>query len=395
MMVELYILNRNYEQIDVLDSFKSLLWVKRYTQFGDCEIYISASERNVSLLQRGNFIRRDDDDMICRIVSVQIETDEELGNHLVVVGKDCRDILNQRIIWRQTTYKGTAEGFIRRIINENFIATPTLRSQRNIPNLKLRASNGFDDELNIQSSYEIVGEKVIEVCSTFGYGSRMLWDGENFIFELYKGTDRSYNQEENDYVVFSPDFENLASSNYAVDSSEYRTVALVGGQGEGADRVLTTYEVSDAVGIDRYEVFVDADSVSDSMSYEDLVEMYPGGTIEEVETDRFIYSVNGEPIALLDKGDEPSNATLNSMLYVQILSEKGRDALAEHVILTTFEGSVEPYASYKYGQDYFLGDIVTVRNEYGIETSARITEVIESFDENGYSLIPTFEYEEV
>ena len=76
-------------------------------------------------------------------------------------------------------------------------------------------------------------------------------------------------------------------------------------------------------------------------------------------------------------------------------SEQGRDALSEHVILTTFDGSVEPYASYKYGKDYFLGDIVTVRNEYGIETSARITEVIESFDENGYTLIPTFEYEEV
>ena len=395
-MVEIYILDRNYETIDVVDGFESLFWAKRYTEFGDCEVYITANERTVELFQRGHFIRRDDDDMICRIVSVKIETDAELGNHLVVVGKDCRDILNQRVIWRQTTYKGTAEGFIRRIIDENFIATPTLRSQRNIPNLKLRASSGgFSDDINIQSSYDVVGEKIIEICTTFGYGSRMLWDGENFVFELYKGVDRSYNQEENDCVVFSPDFENLASSEYSVDSSEYRTVALVGGQGEGADRVLTTYEVSDAVGIDRYEMFVDADSISDSMSYEDLVAMYPGGTIEEVSTDNFVYKVNGEPIALLDKGDEPSNATLNSMLYVQILSEQGRDALSEHVILTTFDGSVEPYASYKYGKDYFLGDIVTVRNEYGIEASARITEVIESFDGNGYSLIPTFEYMEV
>lgn len=42
-----------------------------------------------------------------------------------------------------------------------------------------------------------------------------------------------------------------------------------------------------------------------------------------------------------------------------------------------------------------LGDIVTVQNEYGITMNARITEVIETFDENGYSVSPKFEYEEV
>lgn len=41
--------------------------------------------------------------------------------------------------------------------------------------------------------------------------------------------------------------------------------------------------------------------------------------------------------------------------------------------------------------DYNLGDIVEVENEYGLKARVRITEVIESEDENGYTCIPKFE----
>ena len=41
-------------------------------------------------------------------------------------------------------------------------------------------------------------------------------------------------------------------------------------------------------------------------------------------------------------------------------------------------------------EDFFLGDIVQIENEYGIQAQPRIIEIIESEDENGISVIPTF-----
>ena len=105
--MDLWILNKNFEQIGVLDDYKSLIWAKRYNSLGDCEVYIGANDRTFELLQEGNYIiKADDDDMVCRIETVELDTDTEQGDYLIVTGVDCRKILNQRVIWNQTNYKG-------------------------------------------------------------------------------------------------------------------------------------------------------------------------------------------------------------------------------------------------------------------------------------------------
>ena len=47
--------------------------------------------------------------------------------------------------------------------------------------------------------------------------------------------------------------------------------------------------------------------------------------------------------------------------------------------------------TFVYKTDYNLGDVVTVENEYGISVGARIVEVVEVDDDNGYSVQPKFE----
>jgi len=46
---------------------------------------------------------------------------------------------------------------------------------------------------------------------------------------------------------------------------------------------------------------------------------------------------------------------------------------------------------FKYGEDFFMGDIVQVENEYDVKGTARVIELIRSQDENGYSEYPTFD----
>lgn len=389
--METYILDKSYTQIGIVDGYASFIWAKRYFEFGDCEIYISASQKNIDLLQQGHFIVRTDDDMICRIMNIELETNEESGDYLIVKGEDCRSILNQRIVWKQTNFKGRVGTFLARLLDQNIINAD---SSRKIPEFKRRSFDAFTERIDIQTTYDRIGDKVIEVCRMYGLGSRVTFEDGNFTFNLYRGTDRSYGQSVNPYVIFSPDFENLGTTRYTSDSSNVYSIAMVAGAGEGNKRLRTTTGASNRTGIDRYELFVDANDISNELSYEDLTELYPGGSISTV-SGKVYYTVDGVRIATLDSATDPTQAVLENTPYYEMLVERGQEKLAETGTVITFDGEVEPNHSFIYGKDYFLGDIVTVRNEYGVEANARITEVIESFDGSGHSIIPTFEYIEV
>ena len=52
------------------------------------------------------------------------------------------------------------------------------------------------------------------------------------------------------------------------------------------------------------------------------------------------------------------------------------------------------YSSFQIDRDFFLGDLVEIVDEYGHEMTPRVTEVIESQDETGYTCIPTFANDE-
>lgn len=345
--MELYVLDANREQIGIIDDYKSLIWAKRYIQFGDCEIYVRACEEYFSLLRKGHYLYRDDDDMVCRIDKLELDTSAEDGNYLIATGNDCRSILNQRIIWEQINYSGTVENYIRTLIGRNMIFSTV--PDRNIDFFRLGLTAGLTDTIDEQTTYTSLGEKVIELCNTYKYGSKVELGLDNsFVFSIYKGVDRSYNQDILDHVVFSPEFDNIVSSKYITDSNNIKNVALVAGEGEGVERKRSI--VGSASGLSRYELYVDARDVSSQ--------------VEEGET--------------ID--------------YDAVLSTRGAEALAEYGIVESFEGEVEPHYSYKYGVDYCLGDIVQVVNEYGVSSSVRITEVIETFDQDGYSIIPTFQY---
>jgi len=348
--MDLYVLNKHFEQIAVIDDFKSLIWAKRYSKFGDCELYVRACNEYIETMNEGYYLVRNDDDMVCRLRSVELDTDTEQGDFLIAVGDDARNLLNQRVVWQQTNYSGTVEDYVRQLITDNVI-NPSMAA-RVLDNIILGDRVGLPATISEQVTYSQLGEKIIEICSAYNYGSRMRLDDSNrLVFEMYEGLDRSYNQDVNDHVVFSPEFDNVISSKYKIDWTNLKNVALIAGEGEGVNR--RRYILGNRTGYDRYELYVDARDVSS--------EVEEGQTID----------------------------------YDATLKARGIEALGEYGTTISFEGEVEPNYSYKYGVDYNLGDIVQVMNDYGVSTSARITEVIESFDENGHSIIPTFEYQEV
>ena len=55
-----------------------------------------------------------------------------------------------------------------------------------------------------------------------------------------------------------------------------------------------------------------------------------------------------------------------------------------------FEGEVETNKPFEYGVDFYIGDVVQLQNEYGIEGPAYIAELVFSVNESGRAVYPTF-----
>lgn len=73
------------------------------------------------------------------------------------------------------------------------------------------------------------------------------------------------------------------------------------------------------------------------------------------------------------------------------LKARGSENLSEYTAKTAFESKVEATQLFKYGEDFFIGDIVQIANEYDHEGRAYISELVISQNEDGVSIYPTFQ----
>lgn len=343
----LHLLDENRELIDIVSHFEQILWTKKYNDVGGCLITLAVDKDLLTqLLYEVKYISREDDDMVCEIAKISLNVDKETGKKTInVTGLAVSNILNRRIVWEQTNYTTTAEIYIRRLIADS-IVNPT-NKDRLVPYVTLGSFLPFTSErITKQVTHDNVLDTIKDLCTTYNYGFKLILNQDNtFSFKLYRGLDCSKNQSENDYVVFSTDYNNLNSLDWEIDYSDLKNVALVGGEGEGTAR--KTAVVGTATGIDRYEMFVDASGVSSE-----------------------------------------EGAITN---YSDLLIENGEEALSKQKAKQTLNCSID-VDSYVYKEDYDLGYKVTIEDtDFGITFDATIVEVVETEDINGYRVTVNLE----
>lgn len=93
---------------------------------------------------------------------------------------------------------------------------------------------------SLQETLEEIGE-----ANQVAYGVRLNAQIPQMEFWTRQGVDRTVSQSENEPVFYSTELDDVLSSEYFYDSSSYRNIALVAGEGEGADRMLVTVENTD------------------------------------------------------------------------------------------------------------------------------------------------------
>lgn len=352
--MQLRLLNENYIPLEVIDTYKSLIWTDRYDLCGEFELCLDPLSIIAKTIRKDYYLELDNSEHHMIIEDFNTETDFDDGDLLIVKGRSLESILDRRVVWPQTICDGNFQNQMEKLITDAII-NPSI-SDRRIPNFVFKRSNDpnitkltFQGQFTGDNLYTVV----TEACRKAKCGFKILLteDGK-FEFQLYYGVDRSYDQYDRPVVAFSPGFENLRKSTYKENNSPFKSIAIVAGEGEGAARKSVAVQASESKsGLLRRELYVDARDIS----------------------------TNTE-----------SGTNLTETQYNDLLKERGVRDLNENFYIRSFEGEAETNSTFILNKDFFIGDIVHIANQYGKEAKSRVSEIIFSHDKDKLTIVPTF-----
>lgn len=352
-MKELFILDKDFKSTFLIDSFRSFIWTDRYQEAGDFEIELSMSSELLDMFVPDFYLYNKKSEHLMIIENRNIKTDLEEGNTIIITGHSLESIIERRIVWSQIIFEEKSlQDAIKQLLDDAII-NPSDES-RKIDNFIFEYSD--DDAIvnSVVTAQLTAGDSIYEFieseCKQRGFGFKVTLNNDNqFVFKLYNGVNRSYSQNVNPYVIFSPKFDNILGSEYLENKQEYKNVGLVGGEGEGdAQKFATATDGSDEItGLNRREVYIQC----------------------ELST---------------------NNAKVASGDYIEQLKKYGELSLLDYKYEKLLDGELEDGVVFTYGVDYEIGDTVQVEDEYGNSNVAYISELIFSVETTGERMYPTF-----
>lgn len=361
------------------DTFESLIWTVRIIEEGDFEFYTLVREDLIDIFKIGRFLFcdtfYDSKTELASLMIIQtweITSDAESGTKFKVTGKDLKNILDWRIVWGRVTFPIATKcnEIITTLLNDNLInpkdwtrtyqdgdkgsiTQTVLGKDRKIPNFVIMNSEIELPETTgeVQYENESLYEVINELCNNYKFGYSVLYNfKENrFEFRFLEYVDKSYEQINNPPVIFSTQYGNLRNSDYIESSSNEKNVGLVTGEGDEYNAMYAI--VGEYSGMQRREVGIS------------------GSDISRTEEDGTEYGNNS---------------------YINMLIEKGIQELSKFKYTKTFEGTTETTRNFNYPEDYNIGDIVEIINEWNISSKVLIGEVVLSISTDGQTVLPTF-----
>lgn len=322
----------NLRRVGICDNFNSLLWTRKFYEPGEFELQAPLTSENIKLLKIGRIIGKDNS-IECGIIE-SLETDDLENKRITAKGRFLSSILDRRLIQQTYSFNGKVEVAMRDLIG--YVNA--------LPFFVLGDLNNFEDTVTFQATMKNLLTIQEKLCKSANIGFRVKMDVNNtqLIFETYKGVDRSTSQLINKQCVFSEEYGNLYGTNYSLNSQLEKTVAIVGGEGEGSERVYVT--VGSGEGFALKEIFVDAKNIKSS----------DFSSTEE---------------------------------YQNALKQKGYESLNSNAMADSFDFKTMPTGQFNYSEDYDLGDIVTInKKDWNISQNKRITEIQEIYENGGYTV---------
>lgn len=341
-MQPIRIISPGLDLLGEVDNYLSLTFSRNYHSPGEFQLVLNRKVQNAGQLAINNLIMLGADTGKVGIIRhKEIKADERGEETLTIKGYELGVITRQRITIppvgeSHDIQEGNAETVMKSYVERNCLDI----SGMEFPFLMIADDQQRGEIVKWQTRYKNLCDELeqISMLTGLGWGIYPDFNSRKWIFDIYNGRDFTAGQQLNPPVIFSPEFDNIKSQEFTDSLINYGTYAIVAGQDEGADREVVMLG-SDATGLDRHVIFVDARDVQD-------VDDLPG---------------------------------------------RGEAKLAEHQRVISFQAEVLTQGPFKYQQDWNVGDVVTVQNkDWNLTMDTRITEVTEVYEPGGFKLNVVF-----
>lgn len=369
--MEIYVLNQELEVISVVDTYTSLIWTIRYSSYGDFELECPVTQKNYDAFKIGRYLQIPTSDRTM-IIETSYISKNALGEHTIKLkGRSLESILDRRIIHPQVTIVGSVQDGIERLLNESIINP--IRNTRKIDNFKIdKATDKEVLKKTTNKVYENVNlyDTIKELCDLYMLGFKIILDNNDFVFSLYSGVNRSGYSEDVSPVYISYKLDNLNELEI-IETSEQEKNAIISGY-ELDDKKYYLYFGS-GEGLERRELYSEDTDSSNSgyvlkNSNHKSLSVYPHSILKQL-----------------------SHSIKDKAVLIKTIISKSSYLFSENKYVRYMNGTVLD-TGYKIDEDYFLGDVVSVLDDYQVIGKMRVSEVCDSYDNTGYKKYPTYEF---
>lgn len=339
--MDLFVLDADLEPVGVLDAFSKASWTRRLFEFGTLDLTIDGPSPDAPVIAKGQFVYVPSTAHLYRVEQVhRVKAQEDSPEQVNALGRDVGGMFASRIVIPPPGLSHDVQAAVPAETAMKHYADlhggPGAALARRIPGLVIAPDTGAGPDVSYEARFQAVAEVLADLGRLSGVGWEVVFDLETsvFTFESLPGVDRSGE------VFVDVEFETSLALEWLTSDLNRKSWGLVAGQGEGALRATEEVWVDpgEPQGFDRHELFIDANDVAD-------------------------------PTALADRG---------------------RAKLLETLTEDAFEVTVNPYGSFRFGQDYFLGDLVAIRDRaWGIDSAAQVVGVSEEVSSGGGGVAAT------
>lgn len=384
--MDLYTLTDTFLPNEIVDQFATAIWTERYSQAGEVQLVLAATQANVEKVKPGTYLALRGTKEVMEIHTHEIE-----NNLLKATGYSLTAaVLNQRYFWHQNpdvpaSVDQRVSDFPLTAKPGEFIADQVYKmvidptafggayadanldwDMEAIPGLSLGAVDGSGIAERLTMTIGPLYESVVQVARKYDVGISLYLEsadpiaGYSLKFTTYKGQDHTSDQDVNELIRLMPDMDGLSQIKELQSNQLYKNVCYVYYQGK-----ITTHYADPAAPIPEglaRRVLV-TDPTKEPVGHKETFQGYYGRPYD-------YYIVDEADIAAFRE-------------------QNARDALANHNYIKALDGQTNPNDELTYGVDFGLGDLIELQGLTGAISKSRITEYIRSQDKFGERNYPT------
>lgn len=323
------IIDRDFNHLGLIDEYESFIMSKSYHGIAGFELHLHDNNIYVDKLQKENIIFTTED----KAYVILYRNLNTVDGTVIIKGLELKSYLSRWLIFppEGTAYYKVNDN-IESIMKEYVQATIIRKGALNI---SIAANQNRGTETIYQSRYKNLAEELekLSVSSGIGWDIRLDLKNKRFVFDIIEGRNLSSSQDLLPPAIFSIEYDNISEQELIESRMDYANTAIVAGEGEGAGREIVV--ISEADGLDSFELFVDARDIED----------------------------------------------------LEQLPIRGNQKLSEMEEILSFDSKVLADQNLVYEKDFKLGDISTIQNDkWNMISDRRIVEVTEIYEESGFSL---------